>query len=165
MPSRPFRWRFWLVLGLLALYLLIAIPMSLRNTYLRLRTAVRTAGLPAAAVRERAFGPAYVAAIEQIRRTIPEDEPYLLSQADKPFLASELDQPAAMLWVRFDLLPRRAMVLRSPGALEGRSPDCWRDQVRWLVVATFPGRPPALLERPAPVLPGCSPAPWRRAPR
>ncbi|MBW8875877.1 MAG: hypothetical protein JF614_13005 [Acidobacteria bacterium] len=154
--------RTWLARGalaLMALYLLIAIPVGLRNTFLRLRAAVRTAGLPPGAVRARVFGPAYVAAVEQIRRAIPEDEPYLLSEAGKPYLASELDQPAAMLWVRFDLLPRRAMVLR-----QGLPPDCWRQQVRWLVVATAPGRPPVLLQRPltAPP-PGCPPAPWLRS--
>jgi hypothetical protein len=144
---------------LVVVYLLIAIPVGLRNTFLRLRAAVRTAGLPPEAVRARVFGPQYVAAVEQIRCAIPEDEPYLLSEAGKPYLASELDQPAAMLWVRFDLLPRRAMVLR-----QGLPPDCWRQQVRWLVVATAPGRPPVLLQRPltAPP-PGCPPAPWLRS--
>ena len=151
--------RTWLARGglaLVALYLLIALPVGLRNTFLRLRAAARTAGLPPAAVRARVFGPAYVAAIEQIRRAIPEDEPYLLGEAGKPYLASELDQPAAMLWVRFDLLPRRAMVLR-----QGLPPDCWRQQVRWLVVATAPGRPPVLLQRPVTTPPpGCPPAAW-----
>ena|SRR5436305_485318 len=154
--------RTWLARGglaLVALYLLIALPVGLRNTFLRLRAAARTAGLPPAAVRARVFGPAYVAAIEQIRRAIPAGEPYLLGEADKPYLASELDQPAAMLWVRFDLLPRRAMVLRN-----GLPPDCWRQQVRWLVVATAPGRPPVLLQRPATAPPaGCPPAPWLRS--
>src|SRR6266851_4635519 len=104
--------RTWLARGALALvglYLLITIPVGLRNTFLRLRVATKTAGAPIAEVRAHAFGRRYVAAIDEIRRAIPENEPYLLS---------ELDEPGSLLWVRFDLLPRRAIVLR-----RGGSPD------------------------------------------
>ena len=150
----PSRWLSRAVLGLLIVYLLIAVPVGVRNTVLRLRAAARTWGLPAGAVRARVFGPRYTAAVEQIRRAIPVDEPCLLR---------ELDEPGAMLWVRHDLLPRRAirdMVQRGPEQGPG---DCWRDQIRWLVVAAGVGRPPVLLERPVTVPPGCPPAPWLEA--
>jgi hypothetical protein len=157
----PGRWLRRSALGLLAVYLLIAVPVGVRNTVLRLRVAVKTAGLPAGAMRARVFGPRYVAAVDQIRRAIPVGEPYLLSEAGRPYLLGELDQPAAMLWVRFDLLPRRAMVLHAPGSPGAPVPgDCWLEQIRWIVVAAGPGRPPLLLERPATVPPGCPPAPW-----
>lgn len=144
------RWRSRVVFGLVGVYLLIALPAGLRNTGLRLRAAVRTAGLSAVDMRTRIFGPRYVAAIEQIRRTIPEDEPYLLG---------EMDEPGAILWVRFDLLPRRAILDAAPSPGPA---DCWRDQVRWLVVATGSRQPPLFFERPTWIPPGCPPAPWRR---
>lgn len=143
------------VLGLLLVYLLIAIPVGLRATWLRLRAAARTAGLSAGEMRMRVFGPQYVAAVEQIRSAIPVDEPYLLD---------EMDEPGAVLWVRHDLLPRRA--IRFHGRPEASAaPDCVREQVRWMVVAAGVGRPPLLLERAVRVPPGCPSAPWRRAAR
>jgi hypothetical protein len=145
------RWPARVVFVLVIAYLLIAIPVGLRNTFLRLRVAARTAGAPLAEVRAHAFGRRYVATIEAIRQAIPENEPYLLS---------ELDEPGSLLWVRFDLLPRRAIVLR-PGGSTDPGFDCWRDQVRWEVVAVGSGRPPLFREHPATILPGCPPAPWR----
>jgi hypothetical protein len=135
-------------LGTLAVYLAIAIFLALDNAALRLRAAARTAGLAPTAVRSRVFGPRYVAGIDRIRRAIPLDEPYLLA---------EQDTPGAMLWVRFDLLPRRAVVIGPPQARTG---DCWLPQVRWVVVGVATGRPPVLLEQ-RPSLPaGCPAAPW-----
>lgn len=149
------RWPARVVLVLVIAYLAIAIPVGLRNTFLRLRVAAKIAGAPLAEVRAHAFGRRYAATIDAIRRAIPIDEPYLLS---------ELDEPGSLLWVRFDLLPRRAIVLRRGGSPEPGF-DCWREQVRWEVVATGSGRPPLFRERPVTVPPGCSPAPWRGAER
>jgi hypothetical protein len=136
-------------LGLVVVYLAVAIPLGLRNTALRLRAAVRTAGLPESAVRARVFGPLYVAGIDRARRAIGLDEPYLLT---------ERDIPGAMLWVRFDLLPRRAVVAGPPAA-----GDCWQPQIRWVVVAVATGQPPQLLEQRTTVPAGCPPAPWTKA--
>ena len=138
------------VLGLLAVYLLIGIAVGLRNTALRLRSAVKSAGLSAGEMRTRILGPEYVAAVERIRRMIPVDEPYLLR---------ELDEPGVILWTRFDLLPRRAILDIAPPP-DARS-ACLRAQVRWLVVATGTRQPPLLYEGPATAPPGCPPAPWR----
>jgi hypothetical protein len=140
------RWLPRVALGVVLAYLLIAVPVGLHNTALRVRAGARTAGLSAGAMRARVFGPLYVAAIDRIRRAIPEDEPYLIS---------ELDEPGAQLWVRFDLLPRRAMLAQGTA-------DCWRRQVRFMVVAVGVGRPPLFYERPAVVPPDCPPAPWMR---
>ena len=145
------RWLPRVIFGLLTVYLAVGIAVGLRNTALRLRAAVRSAGLSPAEMRTRILGPEYVTAVERVRRTIPVDEPYLLR---------ELDEPGAMLWVRFDLLPRRAILDIAPPP-DARS-ACLRAQVRWLVVASGARRPPLLYERPAPVPPGCPPAPWRR---
>ena len=140
-----------LVLGLLAVYLAVGIAVGLRNTALRLRSAARSAGLSAGEMRTRILGPEYVAAIERIRRTIPVGEPYLLR---------ELDEPGVILWTRFDLLPRRAILDIDPPP-DARS-VCLRAQVRWLVVATGTRQAPLLYEGPATIPPGCPPAPWRR---
>ena len=108
------RWLSKLALGALVIYLLVAIPVALRNTWLRARAAGATLRQSPAALRARVFGQAYTAAIEDIRRQIPEDEPYILSTTG---------DMAAMLWVRFDLLPRRAFVP------ELRSRPCRRAEV------------------------------------
>ena len=84
-------------------------------------------------------------------RAIPVDEPYLLR---------EMDEPGAILWVRFDLLPRRAILDIAPPP-DARS-ACLRAQVRWMVVAVGTRRPPLLYERPPTLPPGGPPAPWRR---
>jgi hypothetical protein len=135
----------------LAIYLAIGIALGVENAARRLRAALRTAGMPPAAVRARVFGPRYVAGIEQLRRAIPPDEPYLLA---------EQDIPGAMLWVRFDLLPRRAV---AAGTAAGRG-DCLLPQLRWLVVAVATGQPPRLLDRRRELPPGCPPAPWLERP-
>lgn len=140
-----------LVLGLLAVYLTVGIAVGLRNTGLRLRSAARSAGLSAGEMRTRMFGGEYVAAIERLRRMIPVDEPYLLR---------ELEEPGVILWTRFDLLPRRAILDIEPPP-DARS-ACLRAQVRWMVVATGTRQPPLIFERPVTVPPGCPPAPWRR---
>jgi hypothetical protein len=140
-------------LAAFAVYLAVAAALGLGNAALRLRAAARTAGLPPAAVRARVFGPRYVTGVDHIRSLIPPDEPYLLA---------EQDTPGAMLWVRFDLLPRRAVTLGPPQA---RAADCWFPQIRWVVVAVATGRPPILLEQRPTVPAGCPPAPWTAAAR
>lgn len=147
-------WLSRVVFGLLAAYLLIGIAVGLRNTALRLRAAVRSAGLSAGEMRARILGAEYVTAVERVRRMIPVDEPYLLR---------ELDEPGVIVWTRFDLLPRRAILDIAPPP-DARS-ACLRAQVRWLVVATGTRRAPLIYERPATVPPGCPPAPWRRGAR
>jgi hypothetical protein len=145
-----------LPLGALALalaYLAVSVPRALRETGLRLRWAAATAGLSAGDVRQLVFGEPYVAAVEQIRRAIPVHEPYLLA---------ERDPEGSILWVRFDLLPRRAIVVREAGSAAPAplAHDCLVDQLRWKVVGVSHGRPPLLLERRPTVPPGCPPAIW-----
>jgi hypothetical protein len=134
----------------MAVYLAAALSFGIYNTVRRCRAAVATAGEPPAAMRARVFGRRYNAAVERIRSLIPEDEPY--------FLSGKAD--GAIVWVRYDLLPRRAVRQEALAASPG---DCWLGQIRWSVLALGFGRPPLLLERRAGVPPGCPAAPWRRA--
>jgi hypothetical protein len=152
------RWLPWVAAGLVAANLAVAIPFGLYNTFLRLRAAVATAGLGPRAMRARVFGRRYTAAIENLRRVIPPDEPYMLEG---------IGEPGDLVWVRSDLLPRRAVLIH-PGEAAGRLlEDCLLRQVRWQVVAVGFGKPPLLLARPADVPAGCPPAPWlaRETPR
>ncbi len=145
------RWLPWVAAGLVAANLAVAIPFGLYNTFLRLRAAVATAGLGPRAMRARVFGRRYTAAIESIRRVIPPDEPYVLEG---------IGEPGDLVWVRSDLLPRRAVLIH-PGEPAGRlREDCLLRQVRWQVVAVGFGKPPLLLARPADVPAGCARAPW-----
>jgi len=146
------RWPPRVVFGMLVVYLAIAFSLGLYNTAIRLRAAVGTLGLPTPALRARIFGREYTEALEQIRRAIPEDQPYLLTYQD---------DVKTILPVRFDLLPRCAIVRRPPEwrAVER---DCWTPQVRWLVVAVGDGRAPLLVGHPPKVPAGCPPAPWMR---
>ena len=149
-PAMRSRWLSRAVFGLLAVYLSIGIAVGLRNTVLRLRSAARSAGLSSGEVRTRIHGPEYVAAVELIRKAIPVDEPYLIREVERD----------AKYWVRFDLLPRRAILDDAP------TPDplsaCMQAQVRWMVMAVGTRRPPLLYERPVEVPPGCLPASWRK---
>jgi hypothetical protein len=150
------RWLPWVAACLVTANLAVAIPLGLYNTFLRLRAAVATAGLDPRAMRARVFGRAYTAAIEEIRRAIPPDEPYVLEG---------IGEPGDLVWVRCDLLPRRAVLIH-PG--EPAAPllhDCLLRQLRWQVVAIGFGKPPLLLARPADRPAGCPRAPWLAAVR
>jgi hypothetical protein len=137
------------VVGMLVVYLAVAIPRRLIATARSLYAARELAGIPAAKLRQSVFGGSYTAAVEGIRSAVPVDEPYLLTFRD---------ELGAMLWVRYDLLPRRAMVI-GPATDRG---DCWLRQLRWMVVGVGGGRPPLLRKLSGAVPPGCPPAPWLR---
>ena len=139
------------VVATVAAYLAVAVPWALHDAWLRLRVALGTAGMPVGELRPAAFGADYAAAIEKIRRVIGRREPYVVDEAIGH---------GSIFWVRYDLLPRRAIAgrTRSPLSLPGR--DCWVAQVRWQVVGNGLRRPPLLLEHPVRVPPGCPPAPW-----
>jgi hypothetical protein len=141
--------------GLLVLFLATVVPLAGQRTFLRLRWALRAAGEPPVAARLRQFGPAYVVAVERMRRHIPAGEPYVLLEARGA-------EPGAVFGVRFDLLPRRAVKIEGLQDLSdpARRSDCIQGQLRWLVVVFGHARPP-LLFAVQPHLPaGCRPAPW-----
>ncbi len=130
-----------LALALLVAFLVVAVPAAARTALWRIGSCLRHLGEPLAAARARLQGPAYAAAIDRLRATIPLDEPYLLIDRSRP-------GEAAAIWVRYELAPRRAVFFRGrdaadAGWLRRRVPR----PVHWVVVAPGEGRPPTLYSR------------------
>jgi hypothetical protein len=113
--------------------------MALARAAHRLALYAPRIGEDSAAARRRAFGAAWVDAVEEIRRRIPEDGSYALVDAQPV-------EQGAYYWIRHDLAPRRAVFLgrmsRLPGPrrLSRRVPG-----IEWAVVVTGADRPPRLL--------------------
>ena len=131
-----------LALLLLALHLAISLPAALDRSVQRVSHMLATLGESPREERSRSFGPGYVDAIEQIRRTIPRDAAYVLVNGDP-------DDEGGPLWVKFDLAPRRAVFLgrlrdtEDGNRLRNRMPRA----ARWVVISYGDYRPPLLLER------------------
>jgi hypothetical protein len=132
-----------LALALLALQLAVALPLALARSAREGWHLIDHRNETPYDRRVRTFGPAYVEAVEKIRRTIPADGAYLLINANPD---AEAGGP---IWVKFDLAPRRAVYL---GMLDGlgkadrvrrRSPRA----ARWVVITRGGTDPPILLER------------------
>ncbi len=128
-------------LGLAALYVAAALPLALVRAEAHVALALREAGEPDGAALARVEGAAFADAIAAIRRTVPEDEPYLIVAENAP---EEGDEN----WVRYELAPRRAILVRgrprSARALRQRVPA----GVRWVVVTRGKGAPPSLVPQP-----------------
>jgi len=118
--------------GLGALVLLIGTgaASSIYRSSLLLVDARRWAALGPLEARRLAFGAAYVEAIESIRRELPASAPYLLVPRDAPASAGW------ELWVRYDLAPRRPVLIRSraDGRLSGPRGTAVPQRVDWAVV-------------------------------
>ncbi|HBL29590.1 MAG TPA: hypothetical protein DD490_22375 [Acidobacteria bacterium] len=130
-------------LVLFGLLLAVSLAWSAGRAARRIGQAWVHAGESRLEERSRHFGPAYALAIEEIRRTIPPDGVYALVDADA-------DEKGGVLWVRFDLAPRRATYL---GFLHDLNrPRTVRQRLvrdaRWVIVASAE-RPPVLYERQA----------------
>jgi hypothetical protein len=131
-----------LALALFCCHLAVSAVWILQRTAGQARLAVHAYGEPLEAKQARLFGTAYTGAVAAIRRTIPEDDPYLLVDAG--------EDTGAVFWVRFDLAPRRALLL---GKLEEirKYPRLGKHLprgARWVVIAyPTPGIPPAVLDR------------------
>jgi hypothetical protein len=131
-----------LAVGLLALHLSVAVPWALRKSAGAGLQMIHVAGETPSAKRSRTYGPDYVRAIAEIRRTIPPDGAYVL-------LNGSPEDVGAPIWVKFDLAPRRAVYLGN--AKDVGSLDRFRRRIpraaRWVVIAyTSYGRP-VLVER------------------
>lgn len=132
------------VLGLLALaaFLCTAIPATWENVQLLRQEAETGRRLDAVAARSAAFGPLYVARLEEIRRTIPHDEPYFLVDGEEGPVFG------ASIWVRYQLAPRQAIDLGRLADLRRRGPRLpKRARLRWVVIAYRTGTPAKLLTR------------------
>lgn len=131
-----------LALCLLGLHVAASLVPAARIGAGQIRDAFRYAGEDPASARRRVFGEAYTAEIERIRRTLPPFAPYLLVDGAMP-------EEVGAFWVRFDLAPRRALMLgpweELPPAhrLRGRLPG----GPVWVVIAHRSGKPPQLVDR------------------
>ncbi len=139
-PRRPRSATF--ALALFGLLLAVSLPWSAGRAVRRIWWAFAYAGETPLEERSRELDPQYALAIEEIRRTIPRHAVYALVDADP-------DEEGSVLWVRFDLAPRRPVYL---GFLHDlRNPRTVRQRLirdaRWIVVASV-RRPPVLYERP-----------------
>jgi hypothetical protein len=86
--------------------------------------------------RDRVFGAPYEAAVAEIRKQMPEKDLYALWQAEGA-------RPGDAYWIRFDLAPRKPVLLGAfPAQGRASSPAALRG-VRWLVVARG-SAPPSL---------------------
>jgi hypothetical protein len=92
------------VLALLAAHVGVAGAVALLRSARHLREDAHHLGEDPAVGRRRVFGAGYVAAIEGIRRAVPADGAYLLVDAQE-------SEEGALYWVRFDLAPRRALLV------------------------------------------------------
>lgn len=112
------------------------VPMIYRSSRI-LSEAGRWAKLDPGEARRRAFGAEYMGAIDGIRRALPEDSWYLLVSPEK----TEADGWA--LWVRYDLAPRRPVLIqaRAKGGLRSPSGAGMPKWVRWAVLPDVSGRP------------------------
>lgn len=128
-----------LALGLFASFLAVALPAALERSEKLVEQAIEHSGETVIEERSRVWGALYTQRIEEIRRLIPLEEPYVLVNGDA------VDHGAA-IWVRFDLAPRRAILLRR-GALH--RPRLARKRIpgtaRWVIVASR-DRLPELIE-------------------
>lgn len=133
--SRSFVPRF--ALALFGLFLLVSLLLAAGRSVRRIERAFRYRGESVLDERSRVFGAAYARAIEQIRRTIPPDSAYAMVNGD----AVDHGGP---IWVRFDLAPRRAILLdlRDTRAVPRAIPGA----VRWIVVV-YAEKPPEIVER------------------
>jgi hypothetical protein len=115
----------------------IGVPGMLYRSGVLLSEARRSADLDPLEARRRTFGAEYVEAIETIRRDLPPDAWYLLV----PQNASR--EEGWELWVRYDLAPRRPILLRSRGGrgLRGPRGEGVPRSVRWAVVRGDDGVP------------------------
>ncbi|MEA2601875.1 MAG: hypothetical protein QOF89_2867 [Acidobacteriota bacterium] len=130
-----------LALAFFAAALLLAMPEMAEIAGKRIHQAVSMLGEDSGQARRRFLGPAYVAAVDEVRRAIPPDGEYLL--VDGGF-----ERQGAALFLRYELAPRRA---RFVGRLtEVKDPSRWAASLpqgpRWVVVA-YPRRPAVLVDR------------------
>lgn len=132
-----------LALVLLAVQLAVALSLALARSAREGLHLVEQRNETPYERRVRTFGPAYVDAIEKIRRTIPVDGAYLLVNAHPEA------EEGGPIWVKFELAPRRAVYLGRLDRLgkaervRRRSPRA----ARWVVITHGGYDPPVVVER------------------
>ncbi len=128
---------------LVAAYFWTALPRAADVAGFMLRLPGRTAGESLEAARARLFGGEYARAVELIRRQVPVEQAYGL-------VAGDSAQGGGVLWVRYDLAPRRAVYLGELARLTRAGAEGARaalgDDVQTVVVA-YAGRAPRFYRR------------------
>lgn len=129
-----------LALALFAGFLAVALPDALDRADDFLDQAIEHAGETVLEERNRFWGEGFTRTIEEIRRVIPADGVYVLVNGDVP-------DRGAPIWVRYELAPRRAVLmtrpdLRRPRRVQRRFPQA----AQWVVVA-YDSKLPELIER------------------
>lgn len=126
-------------IGIAALVALIGIGVAkmLHQSAALLSEARRWAALDSREARRLAFGAAYSDAIETIRRALPGDAWYLLVPP-RETAATGWEQ-----WVRYDLAPRRPILVQPHGGHRVRGPKgaVVPERVRWAVLPDADGTP------------------------
>lgn len=97
------------LLAVLGLFLGLNAPMALLKSLRRIKQGWELRHETLIESRKRLFGSEYVESVETIRKSIPPDGEYLL------VIGPGAEEEAA-LWVRYDLAPRRALLLDQSGA-------------------------------------------------
>ena len=127
-------------LALFGLLLAVSLFWSTGRAVRRIYWAHLYAGETPLEERYRHFGPQYALALEEMRRVIPPHGVYALVDADKA-------EEGSVLWVRFDLMPRRAIYLGHLHELNRRQArQRMIQEARWVIVASV-RKPPVLYER------------------
>jgi hypothetical protein len=131
-----------LALTLFAAFLVVAVPQAVMRAAGMLNLAQYARGESAEAGRIRLEGEPYVRGIDAIRAAVPADEPYLLVEGGR---LTDGDT----YWVRYDLAPRRAILLGRLADMAGAGPAIRRlgSRLRHVVVAYGHGAPPRLYDR------------------
>jgi hypothetical protein len=131
-----------LALTLFAAFLVVAVPQAVMRAAGMLNLAQYARGESAEAGRVRLEGEPYVRGIDAIRAAVLADEPYLLVEGGR---LTDGDT----YWVRYDLAPRRAILLGRLADMAGAGPAIRRlgSRLRHVVVAYGHGAPPRLYDR------------------
>ncbi len=128
--------------ALLAVFLAAALSEALLHSWNEVSRVAERADETLTAARSRLFGESYTRAVDDLRRTLPMDESYLVVDGGSGLLG-------ASYWVRYDLAPRRAVFLGWRYELTSASKVRRRltANLRHVVVAFGNQRPPRLYER------------------
>jgi len=125
----------------LALFIALALPETLAKAKLHFDRGREQMHLSSLEARSRVLGTSYVRSLQEIRHLIPEEDAYFLVDAGT---AGE----SSPLWVRYELAPRRAVLLGPVAALKWKDlRRVRRSPISWVVMAYPSGTPARALPR------------------
>jgi hypothetical protein len=128
-------------LAALVLFIAMALPGTLANAKLHFDRGREQMHLSSLEASSRVLGKSYVQSLQVIRHLIPEEEAYFLVDGGTP-------DERSPLWVRYELAPRRAVLLGSVAALKPRDIQrVRRSALSWVVIAYPSGTPARVVPR------------------